>query len=414
MCIHYKFILDKRRKRDDKVYPLKLRVYDKYGNLEKSLGIYLHEKDWDDTNQIIMCSDPSYKNNNFRLTSIRNKLERQILLADDDEEILSAEMIITSITKKPTNRSKVTLRSFSNELIANMIKAGKAGTSMAYKDAINSLIKYSGNVALRFEDINYKLLDKYNTDMRSRGLRMNSIAAYLRSVRAIYNKAIKAEIIDTRHYPFTKFTIETEETISRALTIHEIKSFVEYELEPHTALWHNRNYFILSFCLIGINFADLFTLKPNDLRENRVAYRRNKTGRVYNIKLHKTASELIEYYRGLPSRNNEAYLLPALPYTKYCLNERSNIKQVCKTCNKYLKVLANKCKINKNITTYYARYTWANIAKKELGFSHDLIADALGHQYGNKVTGIYLDNYSNETIDEANRAIIELVFDKYT
>jgi integrase len=77
-----------------------------------------------------------------------------------------------------------------------------------------------------------------------------------------------------------------------------------------------------------------------------------------------------------------------------------------------MKEIATKCGIDKSISTYYARYTWANLAKKELGYSNDLIADALGHQYGNKVTGIYLDSYSNETIDEANRAVIELVFGK--
>jgi len=32
------------------------------------------------------------------------------------------------------------------------------------------------------------------------------------------------------------------------------------------------------------------------------------------------------------------------------------------------------------------RYTYANIAK-QLGYSKDLIAEALGHEYGNKVTG---------------------------
>lgn len=30
------------------------------------------------------------------------------------------------------------------------------------------------------------------------------------------------------------------------------------------------------------------------------------------------------------------------------------------------------------------------------------IAEALGHEYGNKVTGIYLDNYDLEVIDEMN------------
>jgi len=56
------------------------------------------------------------------------------------------------------------------------------------------------------------------------------------------------------------------------------------------------------------------------------------------------------------------------------------------------------------VSTYYARYSWANIAR-HLGYSKDLIAEALGHEYGNRVTGIYLDEYGNEVIDGANERV---------
>ena len=244
----------------------------------------------------------------------------------------------------------------------------------------------------------------------SKGLKVNAIAAYMRSIRAIYNKAIKAEVVDAKYYPFNKFTIETEDTISRALTLQEMRQIVRLYVKPETAMWHNRNYFLLSFCLIGINFADLFTLEPNDLLDNRIAYRRSKTGRIYNIGMQPMAQELLKYCQSVSSRNANKYILPALSYTTDSLQERKNIKQLCKTCNEYMKTIAKACNIDKTVTTYYARYTWANLAKKNLGYSNDLIADALGHQYGNKVTGIYLDSYSNEVIDAANAKIIELVF----
>jgi len=83
--------------------------------------------------------------------------------------------------------------------------------------------------------------------------------------------------------------------------------------------------------------------------------------------------------------------------------------QGIKTTNEYLYRIAEELKINQNITSYYARYSWANICKG-LGFSKDLIAEALGHSYGNAVTGIYLDNYGNEIIDAANEKVIAAVF----
>jgi integrase/recombinase XerD len=45
------------------------------------------------------------------------------------------------------------------------------------------------------------------------------------------------------------------------------------------------------------------------------------------------------------------------------------------------------------------RYTYANLAK-QLGYSKDLIAEALGHEYGNSVTGIYLEQFDNDVVDK--------------
>jgi integrase len=56
------------------------------------------------------------------------------------------------------------------------------------------------------------------------------------------------------------------------------------------------------------------------------------------------------------------------------------------------------------LTGYVFRYSWANIAKS-LGYSKDMIAEALGHQYGSKVTGIYLESYDKELIDDMNHVI---------
>ena len=67
------------------------------------------------------------------------------------------------------------------------------------------------------------------------------------------------------------------------------------------------------------------------------------------------------------------------------------------------------CEIEKPSTTYYARYSWSNIARG-LGYSKDIIAEGLGHEYGNKVTGIYLDQYDTSIIDEMNAKVIQYSF----
>ena len=58
------------------------------------------------------------------------------------------------------------------------------------------------------------------------------------------------------------------------------------------------------------------------------------------------------------------------------------------------------------LTTYWARHSWATIARK-IGVSKDTIAQALGHG-GNTVTDIYIDD-DMEAVDEANRKVLDYV-----
>ena len=61
-----------------------------------------------------------------------------------------------------------------------------------------------------------------------------------------------------------------------------------------------------------------------------------------------------------------------------------------------------KCSQRKS---YVFSYSYANVAK-QLGYSKDLIAEALGHEYGNSVTGIYLEQFDKDIVDKMNQNLI--------
>jgi integrase/recombinase XerD len=37
---------------------------------------------------------------------------------------------------------------------------------------------------------------------------------------------------------------------------------------------------------------------------------------------------------------------------------------------------------------------------------YELIAEALGHEYGNKITNTYLDSFDQEVVDEMHKRVI--------
>ena len=78
-----------------------------------------------------------------------------------------------------------------------------------------------------------------------------------------------------------------------------------------------------------------------------------------------------------------------------------NYEQRRKLINSHLKKIGKMMNSSVHLTTYVFRYSYANTCR-ELGYSKELIAEALGHEYGNAVTGIYLECFDQEKFDQMN------------
>lgn len=61
--------------------------------------------------------------------------------------------------------------------------------------------------------------------------------------------------------------------------------------------------------------------------------------------------------------------------------------------------------IQKGLSIYWARYSWATYAA-EIDVTKDTISEALGHSYGSNITGVYIQ-FKHEKIDAANRKVID-------
>jgi len=405
----FKIILDRVHPKKDLTLPLRIRVYQGRKYKEQTLGISIPESDWNEQLQTVRVTNPSHKVYNAKIASIKAKIQKSIFLNDEDETSLTPEEVIRRISrKKPTKVviDKTDILGYGKAHIAKLVSSGHIGNSIVYSCAVNKLKEYTSRENLSFEEVNYSFLQGFNTSLLTDGMKINGISNYLRTIRALFNKAIKEGIVSVNNYPFSQFKIKYEKTINRTLTIEEIANIATYDLTPDSKIWHYRNLFLLSYCLIGVNFADMLTLKKENLVDGRVVFRRKKTHKVYSILLQPKAEELFNLYSVNRIIGKNAFLLPFIENKNNPVALKKDILQVTKNTNEYLDKLAKLCKISKPITTYYARYSWANAARN-LGYSKDLIAEALGHEYGNKVTGIYLDNYSNAILDEMNAKVIE-------
>lgn len=399
--VSIKLILDRRKAKSDGSYPIYFQICHNRKTTTRSTKIYVNECDWDDQKKLILKSHPLYKALNTKLKKGLANLQSQLLLADDEKV---KEYLTPVVQIKESVQIKKTVYRFAQDLIDQLKSESKTGNAWVYESTINALKAYHPNDDLYFENIDYQFLTQYNSFQVKRGVKHNTVYLYLRTIRIFYNKAIKLKIVDKALYPFDDYKLRPEKTRKRAVEKELIKSIKNLDLQVDTPIWDNRNYFILSFYLIGISVVDLCLLTKDNVKGSRIIYKRRKTGKWYDIKLHPEAEEIINYYSG-PSK----YLLP-IADDKAETDERlmRGIKYKTKIINKYLNQIVKKLKIDQTVTTYTARHSWAIIAKKA-GFSIELIAEALGHEYGNRTTAVYLDNFDQAVIDEANRTVISLL-----
>ncbi|MDB5056424.1 MAG: hypothetical protein JWM44_4474 [Bacilli bacterium] len=293
--VYFKTVLDDRKVKSDNYYPIVVRVTFNRKVTTFTTGVRIQKEFWDDKLHQIKTDHPNCAMLNANVLEFSLKIQKASLLLESEnnfsfeqlKERLNNNVKTTKITKV------VYFNEFAQTLINSTFEANKAGTAMAYQVATKRLMGFANNPKLKFIDIDYLFLESFRKQLVKDGLKPNAISTYFRSCRAIYNKAIKAKLVDRSHYAFIDVPVKTERTTKRAITPSDLKKISDVELEVNTPIWHYRNYFILSFTLRGISFSDLAYLEPSNIIKGRLIYKRKKTGQEINIKLLPLASQIL-------------------------------------------------------------------------------------------------------------------------
>jgi integrase/recombinase XerD len=270
MEITFKFIIDGVHPKKNFTLPVRLRLYQGRNYRELSLGFSVLKDHWDEQLQQVLSSNPDHLTYNTKISSFRSKIQKFLLLNEDRDSLITPKELIDHLPRKES-RNQVTkpdIFLYGRQHIAKLQATGNIGNAIAYSCAINKLRGFAKVECLLFEAISYKYLESFNNSMLAEGIKVNSISLYLRTIRALFNKAIKDGSLEAKCYPFSTFKIKSEKTISRALTKLEMAKIASLKLTSHTPIWHQRNLFLLSFCFIGINLADLLTLTRESLVAN--------------------------------------------------------------------------------------------------------------------------------------------------
>jgi len=398
-----KISLDTRREKKDGSYPIILRLAHGRNTIPISLGYSVPENDWDDSSGKIKKTYKGISNvtrlNNLIQKRKANALDIITQLLDSGEiQYLTIKELKDRIVSES---SKTTFYKYTEQFIDELKDAGRLGYAQSVKSTLNAVKRFRNDKDLTFEEFNNKILLQFDNYCRKNDLAVNSIAVYMKTIKVVFNRAIKDGYVKRDFYPFSGYKIKVAKTRKRAIRRDVIKLIEDLSFQEGSKLWHARNYFLFSFYTMGMNFADMAYLKVENLNDGRINYTRQKTRKKYSIKINSSIQEIMSHY--IDKKEPDTYIFPIILRTENKILEFKDISERRRRYNHYLKDIAKHIGIETNLTSYVARHSWATIAKHK-GVPIAAISEGMGHE-DVKTTEIYLDSFDKEILDDYNEMI---------
>ena len=324
------------------------------------------------------------------------RLEKVVRTLEIERRRFTADDVISMFHKQTKESS---FFNFMHGVIAQLKQLGKIRTSETYTATLKSFMAFRESQDVPLDGISSDMMLLYEAHLKARDVSMNTISFYMRNLRAVYNRAVEKGLTP-QNKPFRHVYTGVDKTIKRAIPIKEIKALKELDLSLKPSLNFARDMFMFSFYTRGMSFIDMAYLKKSDLHNGILTYRRRKTGQLLTIKWEKCMEDIVSKY----PKNQTDYLLPIIKETG---NERRQYDNALHLVNYHLKELSTILKLQRPLTMYVARHSWASAAKaKNVPLS--VISEGMGHD-SEATTQIYLASLETSVVDKANKMILGLL-----
>ena len=368
-------------------------------------------------------------------TSIKREIDRLVLYYREqclklqlDQNHYSLDEIIEFLNGEQEKQQTIDFIKFSREWIASATIKGAPN----YTTAINALVRFVGKEELDINLITLEFLEQFKAfligerDARTKklmqqGKRVTSnrtLSLYLVSIKKLFSEAKRKfnkkdkNLILIPNSPFEDFKIPKQEaTRERAISVDIIKKlwklpYKDMKKGYKSTCRYNlaKDCFILSFCLMGINSADLYN--ATEMRGNTIIYNRTKTkarrldGAKMMVDIPKIVQPLIDKYKDSTGKR-------LFNFYQFYGDEKTFNKAI----NSGLKEIGSILEVD-DLEYYAARHSWATIALNKVGIDKYIVHAALNHiDDSMKVTDIYIErDFVNE--NKANAKVVKYVFGK--
>lgn len=356
---------------------------------------------------------------NDRVKELRNVLNAHADIIDCCE---NAKSVVAFLDKKMNESKNLDFLIFAASYVDGMKNTGGKGIASCI---LSNLRNYVGGNSLPVRNLTSTFLKNFeawlgaprqvtiNGKSRIRQpLRDSSMQTYMNVLQTIYNRMLQTyndyetgDIVITKN-PFVKYSPKRNVIYKKkAVDAAIIRMIANYKPSKPGCKSREfaRDMFILSFCLAGINMADLLTC--DSYLSGRLEYCRTKTknkkkDRAFiSLPVPPEAQQIFDKYRDPEGKRVfDLYkTFGTLVYARQCLFY--GMKAMCKDLG------------IEPITFYAARHSFATIARNDCNVSMEDVALCLTHRSGFNMTDTYVKpDFSR--VDRVIRKVMDFVFGK--
>lgn len=287
---------------------------------------------------------------NAQIADLKAKVLKKIT------ELIMAEQPVTAKDLKAwfTGGDMADLFEFADQFIKEVRHKRAAGTLENYRKHLLKIELYNGSRKLPFAHITTSWLGNYEDHLRTEGLTDNYIHALFKTLKTIFNAAIKKGII--KDYPFHRYENPVYKApVKDYLSIAEIHALEDFADDTtNKVLKQTAVYFLLGVAT-GLRISDWRRFKAEEHVQNgRVLLRAKKNNEWVSMPVN-----------GLLQRNLQR--MKALPLT---------IEEP--TINEKIKAIMQTIGVRKRITSHSARHTFAVSLCADRGVSCETCAELMG------------------------------------
>lgn len=275
-------------------------------------------------------------------------------------------------------------------------------TGRNYLTAVRAFLLHAGVPDLPVAAVDAAAVRDFERRLLRRGISANTSSCYLRSLRAVCNKAAPAcrrsvaaafEGAFTGNVPAAKRSVGTD-------GIGRLRSL---DTGSDARMRLTLDLFLFSFYAQGMPLADMASLRRSQMADGVIVYRRRKTGRTVRLRIEPCMAAIISRY----CRTEDGLVFPILRETDGEEAGRRRFGSFLRSHNRRLKRVARLAGIDAPLTSYTPRHSWASIAYAR-NVDLPVISKALGHAH-TRTTLAYIREIDDRRVEQANRKVLESI-----